>query len=330
MGTGRGRAVPVGRPGWTTLFPRPPQNDFTPRSRARRKKDVSPLNPQKIAILTDTCADIPAELAAQHQIFTLPLTISFGEEHFRDGVDITPAQVYRRMAEELPKTSLPSGETILGLFAQMREQGYEKVLAILFSSGLSGTYQAVKLMGEGFPGLEVAAFDTRSGSLGTGLTVLEAARFVEEGRTWNEICALIPRLIANTTVFFCVDTLEYLQKGGRIGKITAIAGTMLQIKPIISFTPAGELISVAKVRGRAQSIERVTQLAADCYQPGRRCNIATAHGDAPEDGAKAAKLLRQKVPAYQRHFEGIVDCTLGSHTGPHLIGAGLQLLDDDM
>lgn len=103
------------------------------------------------------------------------------------------------------------------------------MLAVHLSAGLSGTYNMVRVMGSDFVGLEVAAFDSGSGSLGIGLTVLQLARYIEEGRTWTELLHAAPKLIRNTKVFFCVDTLEFLQKGGRIGRITAVAGTLLQI-----------------------------------------------------------------------------------------------------
>ena len=187
------------------------------------------MNPQKIALLTDSCADIPQKLIKKYDIFVLPLRLLFHDGEYLDGVTITPHQIYERLPHEIPTTSLPSGEMVLEALQEIQNKGYEKVLAVHLSSGLSGTYNLVRLLGEGFVGLEVRAFDSVSGSLGIGMILLEAAHMIEAGRSWGQILHAMPKLIANTHVFFCVDTLEYLQKGGRIGKITAVAGTLLQI-----------------------------------------------------------------------------------------------------
>lgn len=285
------------------------------------------LNPQKIAILTDSCADIPPEYLQKYPIFVLPLRIIFGDRCYADGVDITPAELYRRLPAEIPKTSLPDGQTVLDTFARIRLAGYEKVAAIIFSSGLSGTYQLVRRMGEEQKGLTVQTFDTLSGCLGTGAVALQAAESAERGMQWETLLLTIPRLIRNTSVYFCIDTLEYLRKGGRIGKITAVAGTMLQIKPIITFSSEGELVNIAKVRGRQQSIQKLVELIGRLAAQSGRYNIMLAHGDCPEEAKKLKELLLKAAPNYVSCFEGVVDCTLGAHVGPHLLGAGIQILD---
>ncbi len=288
------------------------------------------MNPQKIAIVTDSCADLSPSLIKNDPIFVLPLKIVYHDRVYSDGVDIWARDVYKRFSQEIPKTSLPDGETILKLFDQIYEMGYQRVIAVNFSSGLSGTHQLVRLLAEEQENLEVVAFDTRTACLGTGAIALRLARYIEQGRAWEEILSLVPRLIDNTHVFFGVDTLEYLQKGGRIGKITSITGTMLQIKPIITFAPTGELTNIAKVRGRRQSMAKVVELAASRYQSEKRCVLLCAHGDAPEDGKLVKKMLMQAVPQHECCYEGIIDATLGVHVGPNLIGAGIQILDDDM
>nr|WP_297174059.1 DegV family protein [uncultured Agathobaculum sp.] len=214
------------------------------------------MNKQKIALLTDSCADIPAALQKQYDIYIVPLKLIFSDGEYADGIDITPAEVYHRLPHEMPKTTLPSGDAVERVLEQIKKAGYTKVLAIHLSAGLSGTCNLIRLICEQTVGLEAAVFDSRSGSLGIGMTVIQAARWIEQGWQWNELIAAIPYLIRNTYVFFCVNTLEYLQKGGRIGKISAVTGTLLQIKPILSFTAEGELVNVAKVRGRKAAMEK--------------------------------------------------------------------------
>ena len=288
------------------------------------------MNREKIAIITDSCADIPSHLLGGQDIFVVPMRIIYHDGTFCDGVDITAAEVYERLPTEIPKTSLPSMDTVLQLFTRLREEGYRKIIVLCLSSGLSGTHQMIKLVAENFEGLECACFDTLSGSLGEGTMVLQTAEYIRQGRSWQEILSLVPRLVRNTKVFFSVNTLEYLQKGGRIGLITSIAGTVLQIKPIISFAPDGQLISIEKVRGREHSIHRLVELAASHLPAGMRCNIATAHGNIPEDGQKITALLKEAIPHFENCYCGVIDSTLGTYVGPHLIGAGVQILEPDM
>ena len=286
------------------------------------------MNQQKIALLTDSCADIPQADIRKYGIFVVPLKLIFSDGEYADGVDISAVEVYRRLKKEIPKTTLPDGGQVSDTLERIRQAGYTKVLAINFSSGLSGTHNLIRLIGEQTVGLEIAAFDTLSGSLGTGMTVLQAARWIEEGWTWPELLRAIPPLMRATHVFFCVDTLEYLQKGGRVGKITAVAGTMLQIKPILSFAPDGDLISVAKIRGRKAAVDQMVRMATALVPRGARFNLAVAHGDAPEELKVIRSLAQKSLPDFENFMEGEIDCTLGAYVGPHLLGVGEQLLTD--
>lgn len=288
------------------------------------------LNKQRIALVTDSCADIPAGMRKRHPIYVIPLKLRFEEGEYLDGVTIQAAELYRRLPTEMPQTSLPDGALIEDTFRKIREDGYEKVIAVHLSGGLSGTCNMVRIIGRDFVGLEVVAVDSVSGSLGIGLTVLQLAKYIEMGYGWTELLRATPKLIANTKVFFCVDTLDYLQRGGRIGKITAVAGTLLQIKPIISFAPTGELIGVAKVRGRKQAIEKMAQMVQAYYPGNGRYTIAVAHGDTPAELRRIREMLKEMLPDYEDCFEGEIDCTLGTYVGPHLLGAGIQLLSDDI
>ena len=285
------------------------------------------MNKQKIALLTDSCADIPAALCKRYDIYVVPLKLIFSDGEYADGVDITPTEVYRRLPQEMPKTTLPSGASVEQVLGRIRRAGYTRVLAIHLSGGLSGTCNLVRVVGAQTEGLEIAAFDSLSGTLGTGMMVLQAARWIEQGWSWAELLRAVPPLMQDTHVFFCVNTLEYLQKGGRIGKISAVAGTLLQIKPILSFAPDGQLTSLAKVRGRKAAIQKMVQMAAARVPRGARFNLAVAHGDSPAE-LKEIRVLAQKImPDFEAFAEGEIDCTLGSYVGPQLLGVGVQLLE---
>lgn len=288
------------------------------------------MNPQKIALLTDSCADLSVQMVQEYHIFVVPLRILCADGEYADGVDIHGADIYRRLHNgELPQTSLPSGAYIEKVLRQIWEEGYDGVIAVMLSSGLSGTYNLVRLAAEECGNLlPVRVFDSVSGSLGQGATVLQLAEDIRGGMSWEELTERrAPQLIANTFPFFSVDTLEYLQKGGRIGKVTATAGTLLQIKPIITFADDGQLKSIAKVRGRNQVISKLIELTVQRCGEHRRYNLAVANGGAPEEMAEFAARLKAEFPNYEHFWEGVMDATLSVYIGDGVIGGGIQFLD---
>lgn len=286
------------------------------------------MNPQKIALLTDSCADIPAAICQQYDIYVLPLRLLFSDGEYLDGQTITADAVYERLPREIPTTSLPSGESVQQIFAQMIAAGYEKVLAVHLSAGLSGTCNLVRLLGEECDALEVRAFDSVSGSLGIGLTLIQAARMIEQGCTWEQLLQAVPEMLTGTKVFFCVNTLEYLQKGGRIGKITAVAGSLLQIKPIITFASTGELINVAKGRGRKAALDKLMALFQQSMPDDRPFIAAVVDGGIQDEGDALRERLNPMLPVGTEVIRGQIDCTLGTYVGPHLLGAGFQVIPD--
>lgn len=169
-------------------------------------------------------------------------------------------------------------------FAEIKRQGYTKAVAILLSGGLSGTVNHVRLEAEEQEGLEIAVYDSRQASIGIGVIALQAARYAETGMGFEELKEKIERLIANTKVFFSIDTLEYLQKGGRIGKAAALAGMLLDIKPILSFDEEGEIYTAAKVRTRKQVEKRLLQLVEEQRKEGRPYNLVVADGEPRRNG----------------------------------------------
>ena len=282
-----------------------------------------------IAVITDSCADIPPELAVQQGIYILPLQIRTSAGVFRDGVDIHPADIYRIQQQEMPGSSLPLGSDMEVLLDQVIADGHKEAVAVMMSSGLSGTYnlvrQAVEPAAE--KGLTLRVFDTLTSSIGTGAIALQLSEYIAGGMGLEEVCRETEKLIAGTTVFFSVDTLEFLRKGGRIGRITSIAGTVLQIKPILAFAPTGELTSVAKVRGRKLVQQQLIQLVQNLYQPGRPFNLMVADGGAPEEGAELEKKLAKAFPGFRHYFKANIGATLSIYTGGGVLGSAIQYLD---
>ena len=288
------------------------------------------MTPQKIALLTDSCADLSPELAKVNHIFVVPLRILCADGEYLDGVNIRGSDIYARLrAGELPQTSLPAAEEIVKLLARIYEEGYDGVIAVMLSGGLSGTYNLLRLVAEECRGkLEVRAFDSGSGSLGLGMTVLQLAEDIQNGMGWEELTERrAPQLIAGTHPFFSVDTLEYLQKGGRIGKVAATAGMLLQIKPLLTFAEDGQLTSVTKVRGRNQVVDKLVDLTVKACGGHKRYNLAVANGGAPEGMELVRRKLTAALPDYDHIWEGEIDGTLSVYIGDGVLGAAVQVLD---
>ena len=289
------------------------------------------MTPTKIALLTDSSADLRWESARENNIFFVPLRILCRDGEYLDGVNIGGQDVYRRLHNgELPQTSLPRVEDFSAKLNEIFSLGYDGVIAVRLSSGLSGTYNLARIVAEECreQGYAMRVFDSLSGALGQGMTVLQLAEDIKNGMGWEELTERrAPRLIANTFPFFSVDTLEYLQKGGRIGKISAMAGTMLQIKPIITFASDGQLQSVAKVRGRQQVIRKLAEFAAKHGSGHRRYNLAVANGGAPQEMESVRQLLTEALPDYDHIWDGEIDGTLSVYIGDGVLGAAVQVLD---
>ncbi len=287
------------------------------------------MNPQKIAILADSCCDIPAKAAAETDLFLVPLRILGPDREFSDGIDIFASDVYRRLSDgETLSTSLPSGADVEQILNDIKAQGYENVIALMLSSGLSGTYNLLRLTSEHYDELKIAVFDSKSGSLGAGMMIFQLLEDIKQGMNWDQLInQRVPHLIQNTFPFFSVDTLEYLQKGGRIGLISAMAGSMLNIKPILTFAEDGQLKNVAKVRGTKQ----VQQKFIDTLNSIKGCcahfNLAIANGAAPEQMSELRAQMEESFPGYDHFWEGEIGATLSSYIGPGVLGAAITLLD---
>ena len=288
------------------------------------------MHPRKIALLTDSCADLTPRLAEENNIYIVPLRILCADGEYSDGVDIFNVDIYERLhAGELPQTSLPRMEDFAAALQKIVDDGYDGVIAVMLSSGLSGTYNLARLFAEECEGkLAFRVYDSLSGSLGQGLTVLQLAEDIRNGMDWEELTERrVPQLIQNTFPFFSVDTLEYLQKGGRIGKVTATAGMLLQIKPVLTFAEDGQLESVAKVRGKNQVISKLIEQVTACCGEHKHYNLAVANGGAAEEMEVLRQKLAAALPEYDHLWEGEIDGTLSVYIGDGVLGAAVQVLD---
>lgn len=287
----------------------------------------------KIAIITDTCCDLPQEYLKEYPIFCVPLVVTSGTESYRDNIDITVETIYARQKNGNFKTSLPRPQDIEDVYSAIARQGYTHVIVLMIAECLSSANNLMRLAAEEHPELTVKVFDSKSASIGLGALAVQAARYAVRGVAFDPLCELTKRLIDDTVVYYSLDTLEYLQRGGRIGRATALAGGLLQIKPILTFDRKDGMISTAaKVRGRRgvqqRLIELATELAAN--HPGEEYNLVVCDGNVPEEGAALEAALTRALPNAHRVLHGKIDATLAVHLGPNLLGVGVQFLNSKL
>lgn len=281
----------------------------------------------KVAILVDSGTDVPQELIEKYQMYVIPLKIIYKDRVYTDKVDITPEEIYQRLPQEIPGTSLPDGETITKIFEQIKQDGYEKILAVTISSGLSGTYNIVRLIAQQQEELEAYVLDTKNIGIGAGFSAIQAAKWLEEGMEWSLLIERLNELVKQIKVFFNVATLEYLQKGGRIGLVASILGTALKLNPIISCNDEGIYYTVGKARGRKKSLDRTVSYVKERVGTAKVFNLAVAHGDAKEEATEMMARLKEEFPQAQQIYFGQISPALVVHTGPGLLGVGVQVLE---
>ena len=279
------------------------------------------MNSAKTAIMVDSGCDISQEFIEQYDIKVLRLKVLYGDRMYSDGLDIDPLEVYRRFPQEIPTTSTPNMYEVSELVNEIKSEGYEKIIGITISSGLSGTYNAVA-MAFGEEDIETFAFDTKNISIGAGLLAMSAAKKLSEGWTFEAVKHGLNDKINDSKVFFYMDTLDYLRKGGRISPAVAIVGKALNLKPIISCNEKGTYYTVSKIRGQHKGLEKLMDSLKD-YIGDKKAYLAIMNGD----GTRYLDIIRARIKEMFPQCEVVVDkqitATMAIHTGPGLIGVGV-------
>ncbi|SHE41924.1 DegV family protein [Clostridium fallax] len=277
---------------------------------------------QKIAILTDSGCDLSKEILKKYNINLIPFRIIYKEKEYLDRLEISPDEVYSKLSEEIPTTSLPDMEYANNLLCKLKDEGYTHIISINISSALSGTYNSLRFVLENHPELTSYIFDTKTLSMMEGNTVLEAAKMVQKGCSYEDIVAALPKIQEKMTGFFTLDTLEYLKKGGRIGKVAGTIAELLNLKPIISVGEDGSYYTYSKARGRKQALSKLKQIVENFSSKGK-CKICVLEGGAREDGEKMQEILSSYSNIEECRLEKIGPA-LGVHTGPGLIGVCIE------
>lgn len=279
-----------------------------------------------IALLSDSSCDLPASLIQEYHIDLVPFYVSFDTQtYFKEITELSIEDFYKRLRAEkiFPKTSLPAINDYVDHFEKHIKAG-EDIICVTISSHFSGSHasavNAKEITLEKYPDAHIEIIDSLSASGGQGLLVVEIARMIQEGLEYTKIVDIANKVRDTAVAFFFVETLDYLEKGGRIGKASALLGTMLNIKPIIVLKE-GQLFPVGKVRGSKKALNKVIELVESHDSNLKDYQFVTIHGDNLEYANSAYNKLCSDVSIYD--WYSFIGATIGVYTGPDVLGVGL-------
>ncbi|MCS6994221.1 MAG: DegV family protein [Anaerolineales bacterium] len=280
---------------------------------------------KRVAILTDSTAYLSAEVLARYEIATIPLQVIWGEETFLDGVTIQPSEFYQKLqsAKVMPSTSQPSAGAMKEAFSRLLEQA-EFVLGIFISSKLSGTVQSA-IQGRDMLGQDtrrVEIFDSQTTAMAMGFQVLAAAQTAVQGASVQECIQAAEQARQTSGVYFVLDTLEFLHRGGRIGGAQRFLGTALNLKPILTIAN-GKVEAVERVRAKSKALERLVAIVTEQINARPLKRLAVLHANSPAE----AQAVLQKAAAQLRPaetFTSELSPVIGTHVGPGTIGLAYQ------
>ncbi len=285
----------------------------------------------KVAIVTDSTAYLSEDLVAAYQITVVPLVVIWGEEILRDNIDISPDEFYQRLttAKTMPSTSQATIQAFADVFKQLNAQGYE-ILTIVISSALSGTLDSAIQAKEMVPDAKITLYDSQQTSLPLAYMVLSAARAAKRGASVKRCLEIAKTIRDHTKIFFAVDTLEFLHRGGRIGGASRFLGTALNLKPILMLEE-GKIEALEKVRTRKKAHERLIELIKTHVNGQEKVNMI---GVVSAAAAEAASYLLNTIKEEFTPDEILIaniSPVIGTHTGPGTVGvAYVAGVDQDL
>ena len=280
----------------------------------------------RIHVVTDSGSDLPREVRERLNIHVVPLTVQFGDEIFKDGEEITTGEFYARLRADqvIPSTCQPSPADFVQLYEDIAQPG-DTIISVHLSSKMSGTYQSAVLASSMIdPAITVKAVDSKTASMGIGLVAVTAAKAVEAGKTVDEVLSDVQHIIDHSQVYFVVDTLEFLKKNGRIGLASALVGTLLNIKPILTLVD-GQVAPFEKIRGKSKALKRIRELAYEFQREHaeQQLGMGLSHADSFEEVSSLAKELTNILQLHGDVLIGDIGPTIGVHTGPGTIAVFL-------
>ena len=277
------------------------------------------LSLENTAIVLDSTSDYPDAPARFPNMRFVPLYVRFGDETYKDYVELGPTEFFERLrsAPDLPATSQPTPQDFLTAYENLA--GYERIYSLHISSKLSGTFQSAELAAQELGGDRVRVVDSRTASLAIAMLAHAIQRRLTKGTTDAEIAALVERFHRECDVVFTLETLEFLKRGGRIGRAAALAGSLLNVRPILAIED-GEVLAVARVRGRPKALVEFERRFADATEDKAGLRIAIAHADAPEWIGTLSELVWRVRPKAEIEFTSTLGAVVSTHAGTGTVG----------
>ena len=273
-----------------------------------------------VRVVTDSTADLPKEIVEEYGIEIVPLTVRLGNRMFRDYYDVSPPQFFQMLKEtnDFPRTSQPSVDEFVRTYTKLGNK--DDIISIHISMDMSATAQSASVALQQLPDWKVKIIDSRTVSMGLGLIVLEAAKAAKDGADIKEVLNLVDDLKSGTKVFFSVDSLDFLQKGGRIGRAQGFLGTMLKIKPLLAVAE-GFVSPVERVRGSNRLISRMVELVKEEADKYTSMKATFIYGETQEYCNNLISQLNSAVQ-FENLYKNYVGSVITSHAGPTAFGIG--------
>ena len=277
------------------------------------------LTSENTAIVLDSTSDYPDAPARFPNMRFVPLYVRFGDDAYRDYVELGPADFYEklRVSPVTPATAQPTPQDFVTTYEALA--AYGRIYSLHVSSKVSGTFQSAELAAQEIGGDKVRVVDTETASLAIAMLSHAIQRRLARGTSDEEIATLVDRFRTTCDVLFTVETLEYLQRGGRIGKAQAIAGGLLNLRPVLSVED-GVVVAVARVRGRPKALAEFERRFADATEDGPGLRVAIAHADAEEWVGTLSELVWRVRPKAEIEFTSTLGAVVGTHAGPGAVG----------
>lgn len=286
----------------------------------------------KVVIVTDSTADIPKNVVEELGITVVPLKVHFGDETYLDGVTINTIDFYEKLAtsEKLPTTSQPSPLDFVNVYKEIAEvHGDVHIISIHLSSALSGTFQSAAIAQNMLEdSIKVSVIDSKKASYATGSIVVAVAELAKSGADAEKCLARAQYLVENTFVYFLVDTLHNLQKGGRIGKASAVLGTLLNIKPILSLDANGEVYAKEKVRGSKKAFARIMELMQEHGKEFKKVRMGISHANCLSEAEEVVASIKKEFSVDSVMITDI-GAVIGTHVGKGTLAIVLSADDLD-
>jgi DegV family protein with EDD domain len=277
------------------------------------------LTAENTAIVVDSTADFPEAPARFPNWRVVPLYVRFGQDSYRDYVELGPEEFYARLrtTRELPTTSQPTPGDFLTAYQEL--EGFDRIYSLHIAKQLSGTYESARMAAGEVGGDRVRTIDSGTASAAVAMLGLAIQRRLERGTTDEEVDQLVDRYRRERGLLFTVDTLEFLQRGGRIGRAAAMAGQLLNIKPILTIED-GEVLPLKRVRGNQKALQEFARIFREASDDVDGLRVGIAHADAPDRVDALRELVEDTRPRATIEHVTTLGAVIGTHSGPGCVG----------